>query len=161
VGHAVLGALLEAGLLKKHYRLQVSDRAGGYVRLFLERALPDDGALFAEALREALAPLNQPRYVIPRYADQLSNTWVSSLLPELFARYFRRRDRHLAMLHAIPSVLAKKKELADLFATHWNRHVSPGEALYAHRGPGQELLEKARQHRQVPTSIARDKEVFL
>ena len=161
VGHAVLGALLEAKLLKKHYRLQVAERAGGYVRLFLERAAPEDSELFAEAVRQALAPLDQPRYVIPRYADEVSDTWVSNLLPELFARYFRRRERRMAMLHAVPSVLAKKKELADLFSRHWNRHVSPGEALYAHRGPGQELLEKARRRRQVPTSVARDKEVFM
>jgi superfamily II DNA or RNA helicase len=161
VGHAVLGALLEAKLLKKRYRLQVADRAGGYVRLFLERAAAEDGALFAEAVREALAPLDQPRYVIPRYADEVTDTWVSHLLPELFARYFRRRERQMAMLHAVPSALAKKKERADVFARHWNRHVSPGEALYAHRGPGQELLEKARRKRQVPTSVARDKEVFM
>ncbi len=65
------------------------------------------------------------------------------------------------MLHAVPSALAKNKELADVFARHWNRYVSPGEALYAHRGAGQQLLEKARRKRQVPTSVARDKEVFM
>jgi superfamily II DNA or RNA helicase len=161
VGHAVLGALREARLLKKRYRLQVGDRAGGYVRLFLERAMPEDSVLFAEAVRESLAPLDRPRYVIPRYADEVSDTWVSGLLPEIFARYFRRRERRMAMLHAVPSVLAKKKELAHVFTRHWNRHVSPGEALYAHRGPGQELLEKARRRRQLPTSVARDKEVFM
>jgi len=161
VGHAVLGALQEAKLLKKRHRLHVGDRAGGYVRLFLERAAPEDSVLFTEAVREALAPLDRPRYVIPRYADDISDTWISELLPELFARYFRRRDRKFATLHAVPSVLAKKKELADIFASHWNRHVSPGEALYAHRGPGQELLEKARRKRQVPTGVAREKEVFL
>jgi len=161
VGHAVLGALVEARLLKKQYHLQVGDRAGGYVRLFLERAAPEDGALFTEAVRETLGPLDRPRYVIPRYADEVSDTWVSSLLPELFARYFRRRDRRMAMLHAVPSVLSKKKESADVFAQHWNRHVSPGEALYAHRGPGQEMLENARRSRQVPVSVVREKEVFL
>lgn len=161
VGHAVLGSLREAKLLKRRYRLQVGDRAGGYVRLFLERAAPEDSILFTEAVREALAPLDRPRYVIPRYADEVSDTWVSGLLPEIFARYFRRRQRRMAMLHAVPSVLAKKKELADLFSQHWNRHVSPGEALYAHRGAGQELLEKARRRRQVPSSVVRDKEVFM
>ena len=67
----------------------------------------------------------------------------------------------MAMLHAVPSVLAKKKESAEAFTRHWNEHVSPGEALYAHRGPGQELLEKARRSKQLPTSVARDKEVFM
>jgi len=161
VGHAVLGALRDARLLKRRYRLHVGDRAGGYVRLFLERALPEDSALFTEAIREALAPLDRPRYVIPRFADEVTDTWVSGLLPELFARYFRRRQRRMAMLHAVPSVLAKKKELADVYTEHWNRHVSPGEALYAHRGPGQEMLEKAQRKQQLPSSVARDKEVFL
>lgn len=161
VGHAVLGALREAKLLKKRYRLQVGDRAGGYVRLFLERATPEDSAVFTEAVRETLGPLDRPRYVIPRYADEVSDTWVSGLLPEIFARYFRRRQRQMAMLHAVPTVLARKKELADVFTHHWNRHVSPGEALYAHRGPGQEMLELARRQRQIPGSVVRKKEVFM
>ena len=58
-------------------------------------------------------------------------------------------------------MLAKKKELADVFASHWNRLVSPGEALYARRGAGLELLEAARRSKQLPTSVARDKEVFM
>ena len=38
VGHAVLGALHEARLLRRRYRLHAGDRAGGYVRVFLENA---------------------------------------------------------------------------------------------------------------------------
>lgn len=44
VGHAVLGALNEARLLRRRYRLHAGDRAGGYVRLFLEDADEADGA---------------------------------------------------------------------------------------------------------------------
>jgi hypothetical protein len=161
IGHAVLGSLREAGLLKRRYRLHAGQRAGGYVRLFLEEAEEEDAALFAQALREALGPLDRPRYVIPRFADEVRDTWLSGVLPEILAQYFRKRRRRMATLHAIPSALAKKKETAELYGRHWNRHVSPGEPLYAHRGEGQRLLEKARREGCVPQSRIHDKEVFL
>ena len=161
IGHAVLGSLGEAGLLKRRYGLHVGLRAGGYVRLFLEEADEEDGALFAQSLREAFGPLDRPRYVIPRYADEIRDTWLSGVLPEILARYFRKRRRRMATLHAIPSALAKKKDLAALYGRHWNRHVSPGEPLYAHRGEGQRLLDEARRDGCVPQSRIHDKEVFL
>ena len=70
VAHAVLGALDEAKLLRRRYELHVGQRAGGYVRVFVENAEEDDSALFAESLQEALGPLKSPRYVIPRHADE-------------------------------------------------------------------------------------------
>jgi hypothetical protein len=161
VGHAVLSALREAGLLKKSYHIHAGDRAGGYVRVFLESAPAEDSALFTECLCEALGPLDRPRYVVPRYADDVSDTWLSSVLPEILARYMRRRRRRLAMLHAVPSPLARKKELAATFGRYWNAHVSPGEPLYAHRGEGQRLLEQARRDARVPQGKIHRKEVFL
>lgn len=161
VGNAVLGALAEAKLLRKKYNLRAGERAGGYVRLFVEDADEADGALFAESLREALGPLDNPRYIIPRYADDISDTWLSKIMPEIVERFFQRRRRRMAMLHAVPSALAKNKDLAALYAYYWNRHVSPGEAVYAYQGEGADLLDQARRSGSVPQGMIRDKEVFL
>jgi len=164
VGSAVIESLRDAGLLSSRHRgcrLHAKARAGGYVRLFLERAEPADSALFARSLHEALGPLLRPRYVIPRFADEVSDTWLSKVLPEVVGRYLRRRRRRMAMLHAVPTALAKNKDLAAIYTGHWNRYVSPGVAVYAYQGPGQELLEQARRHGQLPTTQVDDKEVFL
>jgi len=161
VGHAVLGALSEAGLLRQRYRLRVGERAGGYVRLFVEQANEHDGALFTQSLHEALGPLDRPRYVIPRLVDDVHDTWISRLLPEIVGRYFRRRRRRTVMLHAVPSALAKNKKLAAVFNRHWNARVSPGKAVYAYQGEGERLLQQARQTGRVPKSTLHDKEIFL
>jgi hypothetical protein len=161
VGHAVLGALQDTALVTGKHKLHVGDRAGGYVRMFLEDAAESDSVAFAESLAEALGPLDRPRYVIPRFADEIRETWLSGILPAVLARYFRKRNRCMATLHAVPSALARKKTMAEIYAQHWNRHVSPGEPLYAHRGEGEELLRQARQDGHVPQSGIHQKEVFV
>jgi hypothetical protein len=161
VGHAVLGALEQAGLVAGKQRLHVGDRAGGYVRMFLEDAAAADADMFSTSLAEALGPLENPRYVIPRFADEIRDTWLSGILPEVFSQYFRTRHRNMAALHAVPAALARKKRLADIFARHWNRHVSPGEPLYARRGEGEHLLREARRKGCVPESGIHHKEVLL
>lgn len=65
------------------------------------------------------------------------------------------------MLHAVPSELARNKELAQIYERHWNPHVSPGEAVYAHRGSGEELLNRAKRQRRMPLAPVHEKEVFL
>ncbi len=161
VGHAVLGALEQAGLVAGSNKLHVGDRAGGYVRMFLEDAAESDAVVFSASLAEALGPLENPRYVIPRFADEIRDTWLSGILPEVLSQYFRKRHRNMAALHAVPAALARKKRLAEIFAQHWNRHVSPGQPLYAHRGEGEHLLREARQKGCVPQSGIHHKEVFL
>ena len=65
------------------------------------------------------------------------------------------------MLHAVPAVLARNKDLVKVYQKYWNQYVSPGEAVYAHRGEGQRLLEEARRAGHVPGSEIHDKEIFL
>lgn len=161
IGEAVLGALREAGLLPRGEGIQVSERSGGYVRVFLEEATPDESRLFTEALHEALGPLHQPRYVIPRLVDHVRDTWLSSLLPSIVGRYFQKRSRKQAMLHAVPTALARNKDLVAIYERHWNQRVSPGEAIFALRGGADEQIDRARQRGQLSTAWVREKEVFL
>jgi hypothetical protein len=75
IGHAVLEALQDAELVEQRSHIHAGERAGGYVRLFLERASAVDSALFTQALAEALGPLRRPRYVIPRMAERAGRCW--------------------------------------------------------------------------------------
>ena len=161
IGEAVLGALVEAGLVARHSPIQVGERAGGYVRIFLEQAGEEDCQLFTRSLYEALGPIQQPRYVIPRQVDRLEDTWLSALLPKIVGQYFQQRRRGQAMLHAVPLALAKNKELVEIFERHWNRCVSPGQAIYAQRGAADETIDQARQRGQLPTGWVQEKDVFL
>jgi hypothetical protein len=105
--------------------------------------------------------LANPRYVIPRKVDNLHDTFLSRMLPTVVGRYFRRRRREMVMLHAVPSVLSKKKHLVEIYQRYWNAHVSPGEALYAHRGEGEQLLEMARRRGLLPRANVHEKDVFV
>jgi superfamily II DNA or RNA helicase len=162
VSEAVLGALRDIGAIPRgEGALHIGTRSGGYVRAFLKDATTEASAIFSEALHEALGPLDNPRYVIPRYVDFLEDTWLSRILPRLVGQYFQRSHRAMQMLHAVPSAFAKNKDLALIYQRHWNAHVSPGEAAFAQRGEGERLVAKAVQSGTVPQSSMHRKEVFL
>ncbi|MFO0867542.1 MAG: DEAD/DEAH box helicase family protein [Pirellulales bacterium] len=169
IGQALLDALHEAQLVSRRPTVAVKDREGGYVRVFLEQASSEDNRTFTTALHEMLAPLDRPRYVIPREVVQVEETWwsrtLSPVLPGfaqgLVDTYLRKRHRERVMWHAVPSVLARNKETVQLFQKHWNRLVSPGEALYAHRGAGEQAVREALEEGIAPASAVHEKEVFL
>jgi len=161
MGKAVLSALSEAKLIKLGGEIHLGDRVGGYLRLFLADAAEDDSETFATAMKELLGPLASPRYVIPRYVDHVRETFWSSLLPEILGRYLKRRLRRCAMLHAVPSVLAKNRELVAVFQKHWNRLVSPGQATFTQRGEADSLLAEAQRTGQLSTAFLHEKDVFL
>jgi len=161
IGLAVLASLVETEQLKRKRRIHVGERAGGYVRVFLKKANEEDNRLFNTALHEALGPLHRPRYVVPREVDIVEQTWISKILPRIVGQYFDRRNRQRVMLHAVPTMLAKNRELVAVYEKHWNRFVSPGKAVFAHRGEGERLLEEARQRGEVPSSEIHEKEIFL
>jgi len=161
ISEAVLGALRAARLIRGRCRLHAGERAGGYVRVFLQDAAEADSALFTGAVEEALGPLRHPRYIIPRYVEYREHGWLSRILPEIVGRYFQRRRREMAMLHAVPSALGRHKDLVAIYQQWWNKHVSPGEAKFAHRGEGKELVEQMLQEGRVPEGELHRKEIFL
>lgn len=161
VGEAVLGALRAAKLIRGRCQITSGERAGGYVRVFLKDASEADSALFTTSLAEALGPLRRPRYVIPRYVEFREQTWLSRILPAVVGRYLQRRTREMAMLHAVPSALAKNKGQVAIYEKWWNKYVSPGEAVFAQRGAGEELLEQMLGDGRVPRGEIHKKEIFL
>ena len=161
IGEAILASLFDAKIIEGAWGVHATDRDGGYVRVYLENAPGEDGALFAEAVHEAFAPLRRPRYVIPRYVDERVKTILSRVLPGFVGRFFQKRKQSMAMLHMVPGVLAKRRELVEIYEGHWNRLVSPGEAVYALQGRGEEMVENARRTGLAPPGWVHEKEVFL
>lgn len=159
VGRAVYFALCDAKLVSGG-NLRFGDRAGGFVRMFLESADAADSRLFAEAVGEVLGPLVKPRYVIPRAVEIRRETWLSWLLPSVVGRFFRERARETVMLHGVPTILARNRDLVAHFEKRWNEFVSPGIAVYAHRGTGSKLVESARRDGLLPRGHVVAKDVF-
>jgi hypothetical protein len=98
--------------------------------------------------------------VIPRYVDEYHDNWLSRIMPELIARFVRRRQQRRVMLHAVPTALAKNKSLAAIYEKWWNVHVSPGQVIYALHAEGEDLLEQARRDGLAPRVQAHEKQVF-
>ena len=157
----MLGALVETRLVQSGSEIHVGERSGGYLRVFLEEASTEDSRIFTEALHEALGPLQQARYVIPRLVDRVTDTWLSSLLPAIVGHYFQKRTRGQTMLHAVPYALARNKELVAISERYWIKYVSPGQAIYALRGGADEEIEEARRKGQLSKAWVQEKEVFL
>ncbi len=159
IGRAVLFALHDAKRITAG-DLQHGERSGGYVRMFLRDSSEQDSRTFAEAVAEVLGPLDKPRYVVPRKVELRRETWLSWLLPSVVGRFFRERTRKTVMLHAVPTELARNRDLVEVFERRWNEFVSPGRALYAHRGEGRDAVANARRDNLLPTSHVVRRDVF-
>lgn len=148
-------------LLEAESPLRISQRDGGYVRIFLEDRPREECERFASAMAEAIGPLDQPRYIIPRMADEVTESWAAILLPGPIRRMLETREQSQVMLHAVPSVLASKRDLVDVYQRWWNHLVSPGEAVYAKNETAQRVIDQAVTSGHLPTTIVHNKEVFL
>ena len=161
VGEAVLAALYETQQLKGAWPVHVSERDGGFVRVFLENAEEEDADLFAVSFREAMGPLSNPRYVIPRSVEVPRNSFLNRLLPGILKRFFEQRDQMVTMLHAVPSALANKREVVDVYQKFWNQFVSPGEAVYSKNKQGESMIDQASRRGHLPDAVVHDKEIFV
>ena len=161
IGRAVLGGLQETKAVSGNAQFRIEKRAGGYLRAFLRDASEEDSRLFSDSLAEALAPLDRPRYVIRRFVDYRITNWLSRLLPEVVGRYFEKSLSRMEMLHTVPSRLARSRKLADIYARHWNEHVSPGQPVYARSEEGRKLIDKALFEQTTPTTRIHRKQAFV
>lgn len=159
MAEAVMLSFVELGYLRSGLRYRLGQLSGGYVRLFLEESSHAESLQFSEAIKELLGPIDHPRYLIPRHVKRRYETWLSSILPELLGHYFKKTKTELAMYHAVPAALAKNRSDVNVFQKHWNQLVSPGEAIYAHRGEGEQLVHRARESN--GQIIVHEKRLFL
>jgi superfamily II DNA or RNA helicase len=144
IAMATADALHTAGLVARgadSVRVEVLPD-GGY-RARLADVTAAESAAFANALDEVLAPLAQPRYIVPRYiVARPPGTFGAFLLT--VRRLVTGHVRATVVYHAVPAALAGNKKTAAIFARSWNARVSPGEPVYAGSPEGAGILAVSR-----------------
>jgi hypothetical protein len=158
---AVANAMWDAGLLPRGSKLGGGERGGGWYRYFIEGCTQEQSDMFAQALGEVFGGLEDARYIIGRSSMFFDDTFLSTLLPEMLAKYLRKGRNELVMYHRVPSCLAGKKQHAKWFEAQWNAHVSPGHAVYVHSDEGKQLLQQAKDGDLVPHHSLHLKDVYL
>jgi hypothetical protein len=115
---------------------------GGY-RARLAEVSAEQSAVFAGALDEVLAPLAQPRYMVPRYIVARPSGAFGAFL-RTARRLVTGHVPAAVVYHAVPAVLGGNKKSATIFGRSWNAWVSPGELLYSGSPEGSGVLAVSR-----------------
>ena len=158
---SIVNSLIHLGMISRNCRADGGNRGGGWVRLHLENATEEESALFATCLEEILGPMEKPRYVISRSSKFITDTWLSKIMPEVIAKFFRPVKERLVMYHTVPKVLAASAEKAETFQRYWNEFVSPSELFYARSKEGKIRVEIIKSSTMVPKNSLHRKEIFL
>ena len=126
LGTAVYKTLKEAELISASASLEALEEKDVYfVCLYLRNASLHDQNVFNTAMTEMLTPIENPRYVL--------------IAKNIFGGYDYRRS------FACPSVIAKKKEYAELLAEKLKLTTGKFEPVYTYRENGRELILKCRK----------------
>lgn len=128
VSYALLNGLLKAHIIRtdrNEVRVETQVDRSGSVYCHLEGGTTYDKSIFINALQELIAPINNPRYVIVR--------------KNKFAFFVKQED-----YHAVPELLASKKEFAEYFSNQWEAHVGNCDLIFTRTIPGRKLILKAR-----------------
>ncbi len=165
MGKVVAQTMLELGHLDRPAKVAGGARGGAWSRLFLENATAEQSALFVESMQQLLAPLENPRYVIPRKVRHFDTRYRETLLSRLLPFAFRPKEitttrDELVMWHEVPKLFSKNKADAEVFQRHWNAQVSPGGVVYAHAEEGRSTVDVARAEGQVPQGRFHEKTIF-
>lgn len=128
IGRVILDALEYEGSIDRHkgdFRVYADRNQDGTVFCWIGGGTGKEQAIFLRALRETLGPLDNPRYILAR-----GKIW----------RFFRED------YFAVPDVLARRKEFAEVFTQRWNRLVGPVQLVFTRTPEGRKLLLHARNH---------------
>ena len=158
---SIVNSLIHLGMVSKNCRADGGNRGGGWFRLHLQNATEEESALFTACLEEILGPIKKPRYVISRSSKFITDTWLSKLMPEVIAKFFRPVKDQLVMYHTVPKILAASSEKAELFQRYWNQFVSPSELFYARSKDGKMRVEVIKSSTMIPENSLHRKEIFL
>ena len=115
----------------------------------------------APALRKVYDQMPEPRYVISRSSKFITDTWLTKIMPEVIAKFFRPVLDRLVMYHTVPKVLAASLEKAEVFQRYWNEFVSPSELFYGGSKEGKIRVDILKSSTMVPQNSLHRKEIFL
>ncbi|MHC4062869.1 MAG: DEAD/DEAH box helicase family protein, partial [Planctomycetota bacterium] len=96
----------------------------GRVNCSLKGAKTYEKYVFLDAMQEILGPIENPRYIMVR------KTPLWKLI---------RKDYHV-----VPTMLGRKRDFAEYFATMWQKYVGPTQLLYTRTKKGRRTLLHAR-----------------
>ncbi|MEX2358413.1 MAG: hypothetical protein WEE51_08775, partial [Pirellulaceae bacterium] len=86
--------------------------------------------------------------------------WFTRRLPEFLKTYFEPSELRTVMIHAVPSDLARNRELVAMYEKYWNQLVSPGEAVFALRTETEEEIAAMTREGLTPGGSFHAKEIF-
>ncbi|MET7638975.1 DEAD/DEAH box helicase family protein [Streptomyces sp. NPDC005438] len=135
VARAVADGLRRAGLTSAGAEAVTLEPDGTGAYQAQLRGVPyEESERFALALDEAVSPVGDPRYLLPRYVPAppgLVNGWLLALgrpLPQTVVH------------HAVPTSLGVNRRRALAMAEGWRRYVSAGEPLGTRSAEGAGVL---------------------
>jgi superfamily II DNA or RNA helicase len=143
---AIAEALVATGLIDSRLAaaaVRVATQPDGYYRCYLEGATLQDSSVFAAALDELFAPIQSPRWIIPRYVSGPPGNFLGGLRL-LAGRFANDRIGASIVYHAVPSALGANKARVQAFEAAWNRRVSAGKALYQDDPRAQAIIQLQR-----------------
>ena len=132
---AVSEALHNAGLSKTgsdSVRIRVD--VSGDLRCHLD-ADAQSAEVFALALDEAVSPIADPRYLVPRWSLPQPSIGARGLWERLKVGWSNAQQSD-PVWHAVPSALGRRREPALAYSQAWNRWIGGGEAIYTRNPEG-------------------------
>ncbi|MBV7314445.1 DEAD/DEAH box helicase family protein [Shewanella sp. NIFS-20-20] len=127
IGRAVLESLAHTDKLTTPLRLldvKTSEALDGSLSMALTGGTFFESSLFADNVAEVLGPIDNPRYIVVREGDFMG---------------LGRKD-----YHAVPTIMAVKKEAAEIFITQWSKYVGSADLIYTRSEQGRASLLKAK-----------------
>ncbi len=142
---AVLSSLKELKQLPRSATsedIQVSVRADGSYRIFLDGVSAEHSRLFAGALKEVLGPVSNQPFLIPKYEYSFPRAKTGDDSEDAFFKAYLagRAEPRIASYHAVPKIIARSEKGRRIFEDAWNKYVSPGFIVATQTKP--ELLER-------------------
>jgi superfamily II DNA or RNA helicase len=143
---AIAEALIATGLVDNRLTaaaVRVASQPDGYYRCYLEGATLQDSNVFATELDELLAPIQSPRWIIPRYVSAPPRNFLGGLRL-LAGRLGKNRVGAAVVYHAVPALLGANKSRVQAFEVAWNRRVSAGRAIFQDDPKAQAIIQLQR-----------------
>lgn len=128
IGKAILNVLQKTKAIRTdphQFQVAMEDYGMGTFACYLKGATTHKSSLFLDILKEVLAPVENPRYLLS------SRNWLRL---KWTARNY----------YVVPNYFGKRKSDAELFHQSWEKHVGKTKLLYTRTLEGRKELLKAR-----------------